>query len=650
MTKRTHPLNYVKQVNNTLEVKVPRSALFEYFDEPLPNFIPTKIKDFSEIIRVSIDIETTGLNPDEDQIKYIGMYESDLGNYKYFYESSSGDSEEIILMRFFNYLHDRFDQAYNTVILEFHNGFEFDLPFIITRSILHGLGRNCPFYYPYKMVQGEAIKKLVTYRTAQLFGSPVQYNDIRFRDINNNPKYSVNIIDTYHQLLAWDFVARKLSSRSLKKAPYELKLISTPRTELSYEQLLEAYKRKDHDLVIKYLKDDLEATYLLGEFLISDIYYQTEIFSGWNLQTLATTGNATKWNSALLKQYGYKWDNEEIIPSDRLEFKGGYTFGIPGLFKQVFKIDVSSLYPTIMFLYGIYAFDKDPLKWSLAMLKYATEKRLFYKDLAEKTGDVEAKKKSNAQKVPINSLYGTLGATGIPFNDYRAAALVTGYGQAIVQFMIELCEDVDGTIIECDTDGLIVTTSKHSPEYIHQYVQDKLPKGIVIKLETKAEYAFISPSDKEDAKNTKNYIIFYDENNVEVKGKYKKRDRCKLEKQYQIEIIKQYCYGSKENAKEYHEKMLNDIITGRLDLDLIRITRKVASNEKTVVDEGLAYRTDEGVLMTTYYITEKIDYHKKTGKALKPKQKKTNSAPYSVNYYQTLVTKLYNDVINNVKF
>lgn len=653
MSNRKHPLEYVSITNSgQVIVNIPDNALYEYFDlSKLPEFIPASIVPFSDVIRVSIDIETTGKDTENDEIKYIGVLDSEVG-YNYFYADSAGKDEGDILSSFFNFMHDRYDRLGKQVYLGFHNGFNFDLPFIINRAIKHSLGDKCCFYYPYKMIDGDPVKKLITFSTASLFSVPTQYYDIRYRDRHFNRMRSVSIIDTYHQLIAWDNINRKLDSRSLKKAPYQLKLIESERVELSYPQLLEAYKRNDHDLILSYLKDDLDATMLLIDFLVPDIHYQSEYFTGWDQQTLSTSGNATKWNSALMKLYGYSYGEQPFQADDPLSFQGGYTFGIPGLYKNVFKIDVSSLYPSVMLNYGIYSFDKDPVMWTLSMLLKATEQRLYYKELADTSSDPferkEAKKKANSRKPIINSVYGMLGAH-VPFNDYRAAALVTGYGQKIVKKMVELTEKFGGFIIECDTDGLIVATNG-DPVEIHRQVQKSLPKGIVIKLEVKAEYAFISPSDKLDAKNTKNYLIFTTKEDIDCKGKYKKANRSKLEKTYQIELIKKLCYESKESAEQYHQNLMQNIYSGNLDLDLIRVTRKVAKNEKSVRDEGLTYITDEGVCMVTYYESERIDYHKRTGKALKPKIVKTNSAPYSKKKYAELIDKMYRDVMENIKF
>lgn len=94
----------------------------------------------------------------------------------------------------------------------------------------------------------------------------------------------------------------------------------------------------------------------------------------------------------------------------------------PGLHRNVAKIDISSLYPSIMLRFGICS-RKDPEHQFLGVMQYMTQERLRLKQLA-KGGNIQAHHEQNALKILINGSYGFLGTGGYTFNDYEAAAMV----------------------------------------------------------------------------------------------------------------------------------------------------------------------------------------------------------------------------------
>jgi DNA polymerase I len=162
-----------------------------------------------------------------------------------------------------------------------------------------------------------------------------------------------------------------------------------------------------------------------------------------------------------------------------LKFEGGLVISVPGLHKHIAKIDVSSLYPSIMLKYGICS-RKDTQRVGLSILDYLTRERLRLKELG-KAGDLAAKQAEAALKVLINSLFGFYGTSGVGFNDMEAAALVTAYGRRILRFMIDVIEKAGGMQVESDTDGVFFSHTE--PLLIFEKLQNALPTGIKIELE-----------------------------------------------------------------------------------------------------------------------------------------------------------------------
>jgi DNA polymerase, archaea type len=123
--------------------------------------------------------------------------------------------------------------------------------------------------------------------------------------------------------------------------------------------------------------------------------------------------------------------------SAKAEFEGAISMGLPGIYKNVRKIDVTSLYPSIMRQYKIYPKDKDPNQVFLKSLEYFTEERIKNKKLAKETGDKYYDDLQNSQKILINSMYGFMGASYLLYNYPKGAASVTRYGREILQKAVE---------------------------------------------------------------------------------------------------------------------------------------------------------------------------------------------------------------------
>jgi DNA polymerase elongation subunit (family B) len=118
-------------------------------------------------------------------------------------------------------------------------------------------------------------------------------------------------------------------------------------------------------------------------------------------------------------------------------YEGGISFGIPGIYKNNFKVDIQSLYPSIMREYKIYHPKKDPKAFFLESVEYFTVERLKNKKLAKETGKTYYKDMEQSQKILINSKYGALGASGLNFNYIEGAAFITKKGRDILSKAIE---------------------------------------------------------------------------------------------------------------------------------------------------------------------------------------------------------------------
>lgn len=624
-------LDLVQIVENRIIIDESQINLFEYYDEPIPDWKPkVSLAPFAEQKQSYFDIETTGLNPMLNETKLIGVID-EKDNVTIF-----EGRERLIISEFFEYAAEE-----KPLVLVGYNNFDFDLPFLQTRAEI--LDITSPFYVS---------PHITTHRTAQKFSNvPAQYHEFY---INGR---QTAIIDLYNQVLAWDFVRRILSSHSLKVAPYEMGLREKDdRIILTFKQMQKIYESGDLTPLKEYLVDDLKDTKLIGGYLIPDLYYQMMFLPEWTLQKISSRGNGRKWDDLIASEYkgevfvskiGTELDEEtnELVdtliftnsplPDDSLKYEGGYTAGKAGLFFNAARGDLASMYPNLMLTYGICS-RKDSRKVTLAILKYLTAARLEAKEKAKK-GDEIANQFQNTVKVLINSCYGALATGKISYNDMTAAALVTAYGRALIKYINTLVEKFGGKVIANDTDSVTYVSESGDLRNIHALIQENLPRGASLALEWVAKAIYIPPSKDGIEGLRKNYIIFYEDGSYKASGKYRKRDRCNLEKNFQINYLKKLIWEGRMVADQYRMGIIKAINQGSMPLEELTITRKARKNEKDVFTRDLV--DDEGV--TAYYFVDEVVQMKTKTKTV---HSKGNSGEYSKDYYLKLVRDMYNEM------
>lgn len=572
-------------VDKEIIVEEPALDIFYSDNAPKSEWKPeVSLKPYDELTKVVLDIETTGLDKECNRIIAIGCMR-EYGDTQIFMQSD----EALLLQQFLDYL-----QSVNPEVLLTYNGMAFDLPFIITR--LNALKIKHPFK------QARNPRRIPS---AQIFGTPIEVNEIFYKNTNH--------VDAYICVLRWDFIAKSLTpSYSLKNVVLELGLRKERRLTLSHQQIQECWQSGEGSsgwqTIREYLQFDLEDTKLIADKLVPSYWYEALIVPGMNLQQLALAGNATKWQRVLENPYPHIKPKADL----KMKFAGGLVISVPGLHRNVAKIDVSSLYPSIMLKYGICSC-KDEKRIALDILKYLTEERLKMKAKG-KLGDVAAKQAEGALKVLINSLFGFYGTGGVGFNDMEAAALVTAYGRRILQHMISVIESVDGIQIESDTDGVFF--SHPQPESVFQTLSNSMPSGISIELETTAKAMFVP------AKGAKNYILWHYDGSTTLKGIWKKRDRSRLEKEFPVNYLT-YFIESGQLAEDYYNEVKRQILSSQLPKEEIQITRKIKANERALLTLGKT-----GEIVTFYQGTNGV----------------TATGEYAVSYYLNLVAKKRDEI------
>lgn len=242
--------------------------------------------------------------------------------------------------------------------------------------------------------------------------------------------YGREIVDTMFVSYHFDF-ARKYDSYGLKQ------IIKQEGLEVVGRQFYEAANiAKDwddlekRDFIKKYAEHDADDALALYSLMIPAYFYLTPSIPK-SFQSINYSASGSQINSLLVRSY--LQEGHSISKADEIvKFVGAISDSNPGIYKNVFKVDVSSLYPSVMLQYEIYDQNKDPNANFLKMVRYFTNERLLNKKKAKETKDRYYQEMEQAQKIVINSAYGLLGMHA-NFNSPKNAALVTEYGRDILK-------------------------------------------------------------------------------------------------------------------------------------------------------------------------------------------------------------------------
>lgn len=386
---------------------------------------------FDQLQRLQLDIETVGLDASAEDARIL-MVALRWGN---------GRERVIVANEGEAILLDELSEAVRQIdpdVIEGHNIFNFDLPFIAERA--HRLSRSLNWGRdgtPLRISEQEdrmTVGPIVhAYRGARVQGR--------------------HILDSYQQIQRYD-VAGKLTSYGLKQSIRALGLEAPDRPIIPGDQIAEFWKNNRATLH-EYALADVRDVARLIDLASPTEFYQTQMLPRTFQQT-ASTGSGSKINLLMLRAYIAAGAS---VPRSQLSrpYPGGHAEMLKsGIFSPVVKCDVESLYPSLMLAERISP-SSDELGVFLPMLTELTARRRDAKARARAAVGADRAVWSGLQssfKVLINSFYGYLGFNRALFNDYDAAERVTLAGQALVKDVVRLLAARGAEPIEVDTDGV----------------------------------------------------------------------------------------------------------------------------------------------------------------------------------------------------
>lgn len=268
--------------------------------------------------------------------------------------------------------------------------------------------------------------------------------------------YGREIVDTMFLAIRHDIVAKKYESYGLKAIIKQEGLEKNDRQHYDSSTIRFNYRNPDEWRKIKeYCIHDSDDALALYDLSGPASFYLTQSIPK-SFQSVVESASGSQINAMMVRSY---LQDGHSIPKASLPhpFAGAISFGNPGIYRNVHKIDVASLYPNIVLQCKVFDEDKDPNGNFLRIMETFTAERLKNKRLAKETGNDYYDDLQNAQKIIINSGYGFMGAPGLNFNSPSAAEFITKTGREILEGAISWAGTKQYQIPNADTDSISYT-------------------------------------------------------------------------------------------------------------------------------------------------------------------------------------------------
>lgn len=437
----------------------------------------TYFKDlsFDSLHRLQFDLETTGLNPEHDRVFMISIRYPD-GETEVLEARKRSDAAEAELLR---ELMARVASA-DPDVIENHNLHGFDLPFIDHRARKFGV----------PVVLGRIGPPGLRQRGARRGMQSGNGERRRVRFIAPGRE----LIDTMDAVIRYDFSTRSLPGHGLKAVARHLGFASPDREYIKGSEIYATY-RSDPDRVRRYATDDVIEVAHLSRMLGGAAFALAQM-APRRYERLADAGAATGVIDPLLVRAYIR--SATALPKHREDDgtpHSGATLRLyaAGVARRVVKVDVASLYPSLMRQYRIGP-SRDTLGALLALVDGLVERRLKAKSDARLAPPGSAERHTHeamsaAMKIVVNSAYGYLAAGGelTRFADVHAANEVTRRGRETLEMICSALGDRGVTLLEADTDGVYFAVPEAWTEADERRVVDEvaalLPPLVHLELE-----------------------------------------------------------------------------------------------------------------------------------------------------------------------
>jgi DNA polymerase elongation subunit (family B) len=427
---------------------------------------------YTDLYRLQFDLETTSLNPQRGRIFLVAV--RDTHGLATILEAPTVHDEAALIADLCALIRKR-----DPDIIENHNLFGFDLPFLHERARILGV--------PLQMGRAEGPPLLEQYEEPQAFRR------------RRRTRYSLagrELIDTLDAVWRHDFSARDMPGHGLKAAARYFGVAAPERMYIAGAEIFLTYLH-DPDTVRRYALDDVAEVDGISQRLLGSPFALAGM-APRRYERLASAGPAMGiLEPMLVRAYLRSGAALPYQAADSAAVLGNHAGGATHLFaegvaRQVVKADIASMYPSIMRVFQIGP-ACDYLGVFLYLVDRLTELRLHHKREARtarphSTAAHQHHAVQAAMKILVNSAYGYMGAGAMAvFADRPAADEVTRRGREILGQVTDALRERGMALLEADTDGVYFAAplgwTEQEERRVVAEVGALLPEGIRLEYE-----------------------------------------------------------------------------------------------------------------------------------------------------------------------
>ncbi len=522
---------------------------------------------WEQLRRLQLDIETTALTPEEGEVFMASVRDS--AGFELVLDSSEHGGEAGLISEVVRIVRER-----DPDVIEGHNLFEFDLPFLIARARRYGV-------------------PLAVGRDGD---EPAESRDLLKVGARNEPfrRFSVSgreIVDTLHAVKRRDAIVHDIRAYGLKQAARYFGIASEDRELIEGAEIHETW-RSDPERVRRYALEDVREVDQLSRLLMSSSFALAKMVPR-PYERVATAGTGQGLiEPILVRAYlsaGHSLPRPEPGAA-RDDYVGGYTrLFRSGLLSHVVKADAASLYPSIMLAYEISP-RSDRLSVFPRALRHLTELRLGHKRASRSPGAPAEERlhhdaMQGAMKILINSFYGSMGASFALFADVEAAARVTRIGQEILLRLMRSIQERGLELIEADTDGVYFTvpetwTLEDELRFVEEIGRD-LPEGIRVEHDGRYRRMY--------SYQEKNYILQEYDGTIRMVGAAFKSSRNEpYAERFFTEVVPLLMDGDFAGVRARFEELVLDLRARRVPVEDLTSTVQLTKSEEEYARSGRA--------------------------------------------------------------
>ncbi len=387
----------------------------------------------SEVSILSFDIETTGLDHNNDSkiICISNTYRNSKGEITkklFTYENYSNCAEIIDDWS-------AWVQAVDPSIMCGHNIYAYDLPYL----------EFCHSKYSDKGMKLGRLDEPVHFSTYDSKYRVDGSRDLHYKKVH---VYGRQLVDTMFLAYKYDAVEKKYESYSLKKIIAQEGLEKADRVFYDAGQIRHKYMiPEEFEKIKEYCKDDSDDSLALYDLMVPAQFYLTQSIPK-PFQLVIESATGSQINSLLVR--AYLQDKRSVAQAEDLsvpeadeededsegKVEGGISFAVPGIYKNVYKIDIKSCYPSQILRFKLYDAEKDPDAYFYKLVEHFTLQRYEYKELHRETNDIYYKNLDAMAKIFINSSYGVTNTGGLNYNSSAVARKITLESRTIIDMSL----------------------------------------------------------------------------------------------------------------------------------------------------------------------------------------------------------------------